>query len=232
MAGISKQEKFKLLNDMTNVYQNFDFRDTQLRSFTGDFADYRGRWKDIFGNEQPIVLELACGRGEYTIGLAKLNPEKNFIGIDLKGNRQYTGARYALDHDLSNVAFIRSKIELIANYFAPGEVSGIWITFADPFLNHTDANRRLTSPYFLEKYRQICAPGATINLKTDSSLLYNFSLNVAREQGLTILEADDNIYKNGDKEGPLSIKTYYEKMHLVEGKTIKFLKFLLGKGPL
>jgi tRNA (guanine-N7-)-methyltransferase len=227
MAGISKQEKFQLLNDMPNVYQNFDFRDINLRNHKAEFSDYKGCWKEIFGNDNPIVLELACGRGEYTVGMAKLEANKNFIGIDLKGNRQYTGARYALDHGLNNVAFIRTKIELIPNYFAPGEVSEIWITFADPFLNHTDANRRLTSPFFLERYRQICAPGTTINLKTDSELLYNFSLTIAKEQGLTILEADDNIYKNGDKEGLLSIKTYYEKMHLVEKKTIKFLKFVL-----
>jgi len=226
--GLNKLEKFKQLEIMPNVFQNFDFHQPKTRNYKGEFPDLRGHWaSEVFDNNDPLVLELACGRGEYSVGLAQMEKNKNFIGVDLKGNRIWTGARRALDNNITNIAFLRTKIELIQHFFAPNEVSEIWITFADPFVNHTDANRRLTSPHFLERYRAICQPGAVIHLKTDSSLLYNYTLKVVEEQGLAILESDDNIYRNGDRTGPLSIKTYYEKMHLAEGKTIKYLEFRL-----
>ncbi|MDX2003547.1 MAG: tRNA (guanosine(46)-N7)-methyltransferase TrmB [Chitinophagales bacterium] len=216
------------MDSLPNVYQNFSFREPKVRKSTGEFVDMKGKWaEEVFLNSNPIVLELACGRGEYTIGLAGMFPETNFIGVDLKGNRVFTGARSAIEKELSNVAFLRTKIELIQHFFAPGEVSAIWITFADPFLNPTDANKRLTAPPFLEKYRSIMAKGGTIHLKTDSEVLYEYSLKVAQEQGLKILEQDDHIYKNGERSGPLSIKTYYEKMHLANQKTIKYLSFVL-----
>lgn len=226
--GISKLEKFSQLENMPNVFQNYSYHNPQARNSQGEHVDLKGQWGEkVFGNHHPIVLELACGRGEYTVGLGQMQPEKNFIGVDLKGNRLYTGARFALENSLGNIAFLRTKIELIQHFFAKDEVSEIWITFADPFLNHTDANRRLTSPHFLERYRTICKPGAVLHLKTDSDVLYNYSLKVAQDQKLQILQADDHIYRNGDREGPLSIKTYYEGLHLKAGKTIKFLEFVL-----
>lgn len=153
----------------------------------------KGNWNsNMFAKAQPIVLELGCGRGEYTIDLSRRVPSRNYIGVDIKGARLWQGAKYAVEHDLPNVAFLRTRIELIEAFFAPREVSEIWLTFSDPQLG--SANKRLSSPVFLEKYRKFLAPGGRIHLKTDSRLLYEYTKAVAQANGLNILAATTNLY--------------------------------------
>ncbi len=185
----------------------------------------KGNWKDFFNNTNPITLELACGKGEYSVNLGREHKERNFIGVDLKGNRIYNGAKIALTEGLGNVGFLRTQIGQITNYFEPQEVSEIWIIFPDPFLKK-EANR-LTHPRFLNLYQQILKPGATINLKTDSIELYEFTLATVKEQNCTLHENLADIYGKGLATGPLAIQTFYEKMHLAEGRTIYFISFSL-----
>ncbi|MBS1779805.1 MAG: tRNA (guanosine(46)-N7)-methyltransferase TrmB [Bacteroidetes bacterium] len=191
-----------------------------------------GTWKDFFKNNNPITLELACGKGEYSVGLGRLHPERNFIGVDIKGNRIYTGAKIALAEKLGNVAFLRIHIGQIANYFAPGEVKEIWIIFPDPFLRDSRAKNRLTHARFLYQYQKILVPGAKINLKTDSKELYDFTLETIAEQGCIIHENIADVYGKGKAEGSLAIQTFYEKMHLAEGRTIYFISFSLPDTPI
>jgi len=227
--GKGKLNKFEEINRLPNVFQVFDFHRAELRNAEGEFIDLKGQWSDkAFNNTKPIVLDLACGKGEYTIGLAAMYPNANYIGIDLKGNRIWNGASYAHENQLNNVAFIRTRIELINHFFAENEVNEIWITFADPFLNETKANKRLTSPYFIDIYRPLLKPGGVIHLKTDSDELYHYTLEVIEDLKFTVVENDPDIYKNGDREGALGIKTYYEKMHLENNKKIKYVAFQLS----
>lgn len=192
----------------------------------------KGQWRQqMFRNEHPIVLELGCGKGEYTIALAERFPEKNFIGIDIKGARLWKGARYATQHAMGNVAFIRTRVEFIESMFAPDEIAEIWITFADP--QERKPRKRLTHPRFLERYRHLLAPGGTIHLKTDSRLLHRFTLETARCNGLTVLEHDEDIYGSGRAGDLLSIQTFYEKNFLAQGIPITYLAFRLdGTSPL
>lgn len=192
----------------------------------------KGQWRQqMFRNEHPIVLELGCGKGEYTIALAERFPEKNFIGIDIKGARLWKGARYATQHAMGNVAFIRTRVEFIESMFAPDEIAEIWITFADP--QERKPRKRLTHPRFLERYRHLLAPGGTIHLKTDSRLLHHFTLETARCNGLTVLEHDEDIYGSGRAGDLLSIQTFYEKNFLAQGIPITYLAFRLdGTSPL
>ena len=155
----------------------------------------KGKWKDFFKNDNEIVLELACGKGEYATGLAQLYPHKNFIGVDIKGNRLWVGAKFALENKLNNVAFLRTQIDKLTNYFAPDEVSEIWITFPDPQLRMSKAKKRLTHPRFLRLYQQILKAGGKIHLKTDSPDLYNFTKTVIELYGLTIITNCENVYK-------------------------------------
>jgi tRNA (guanine-N7-)-methyltransferase len=187
--------------------------------------DIKGKWKNHFKNENSITLELACGKGEYSVNLGRTNKDRNFIGVDLKGNRIYIGAKTALAEKLDNVAFLRTQIGQITQYFAQGEVAEIWIVFSDPFLKKP--KNRLTHPRFLHLYQQILKPGAIIHLKTDSKELYEFTLETIEEQGCTILENISDVYENGTAKGDLAIQTFYEKMHLAEGRTIRYLSFRL-----
>ncbi|KAA5534786.1 tRNA (guanosine(46)-N7)-methyltransferase TrmB [Taibaiella lutea] len=191
--------------------------------------DMQGNWKNHFGNDNPVTLELACGKGEYSVGLGRLYPDRNFIGIDLKGNRIWRGAKTAIDDGLTNVAFLRSHIDKITDYFAPGEVHEIWITFPDPQLRASRMKKRLTYPRFLRLYQQITTPDATINLKTDSPDLYNFTKAVIDLYELEILVDDDNIYAKGDASAELSIKTHYEGLDIAGSNRIHYLKFKLNK---
>jgi tRNA (guanine-N7-)-methyltransferase len=191
--------------------------------------DMQGKWKDFFKNDHPLTLELACGKGEYSIGLGRLYPERNFIGIDLKGNRIWRGAKTAIDDGLTNVAFVRSHIDKITDYFAPGEVGEIWITFPDPQLRASRMKKRLTYPRFLRLYQQIVTPDATINLKTDSPDLYNFTKAVIDLYKLEVLVDDDNIYAKGKVSDELSIKTHYEGLDIAGSNRIHYLKFKLNK---
>lgn len=186
-----------------------------------------GKWNGFFKNEHPIILELACGRGEYATGLATLFPEQNFIGVDVKGNRMYLGARKALDQGLNNVGFLRTQIEMIDRYFAPGEVSEIWITFPDPQLRWSKSKKRLTHPRFLRLYSRFLKPGGIIHLKTDSPQLYRFTKLVIELYGLTLVEDTDNVYANESVKETLKIKTHYEKLDIAQSKKIHYLQFRL-----
>lgn len=185
----------------------------------------KGKWNEYFKNDNPIVLELACGKGEYSVGLGRKHKDRNYIGVDIKGNRIYTGAKIALNEKLDNVAFLRAQIADLAKYFAPGEVSEIWIVFSDPFLKKE--SNRLTHPRFLHLYQRILKPGSRIQLKTDSRELYEFTLETIEAQGCTILENIADIYGKGLATGPLAIQTFYEKMHLAEGRIINYVAFTL-----
>jgi len=190
-------------------------------------TDYfmKGKWNsDHFKNSNPIVLELGCGRGEYTVALATREPEKNFIGVDIKGARMWRGAKTATEQGLNNAAFLRSRIEFIEWAFAPGEVSEIWITFPDPQMK--SENKRLTSPAFIERYKKFLKPGGIIRLKTDSSFLYEYTLDLVNTRNdLELIEANDDIYGTGRADEILSVKTRYESHFLALGSKIHLLTF-------
>ena len=186
-----------------------------------------GNWHQHFGNAHPLTLELACGKGEYAVGLAQLYPERNFIGIDVKGNRIWVGAKQVLKEGLHNVAFIRSQIGMIENYFSKDEVSEIWIPFADPQLRISKSKKRLTHPVFLRKYKQFLKEGGYIHLKTDSPVLYNFTKLVISMYGLTLFEDIPDI-NSGVKQNPeLLIKTHYEGLNIARSNRIHYLKFAI-----
>lgn len=185
----------------------------------------RGRWREeFFHNDNPLVLELGCGKGEYTVGLASRFPDRNFIGIDIKGARMWTGACQARDLGLRNAAFVRTNIELLDRFFAPGEVDSIWITFPDPQMKK--ATKRLTGTRMVELYRRVLAPGATVHLKTDSPFLYAYTEMMCRHNGLAIRCADADIDAGARAADPvLAIRTHYESQWLDRGLTIRYLAF-------
>lgn len=187
----------------------------------------RGRWNEIFGNENEIILELACGKGEYATGLAHMYPEKNFIGVDIKGNRLWVGARLALDEKLKNVFFLRTQIDKIDTYFLKDEVSEIWITFPDPQLRLSKTKKRLTHPRFLRLYHQILKPGGKIHLKTDSPDLYQFTKSVIELYHLPLIDDVQNIYGRPDLSDELRIKTHYEGLDIAKSEKIFYLSFHL-----
>lgn len=183
------------------------------------------QWHVFFKNNHPITLELACGKGEYSVGLGRVNKNNNYIGVDIKGNRIYNGAKISLQEGLTNVAFVRGQIDHLTEYFGEGEVNDIWIIFSDPFLRKP--KNRLTHPRFLFIYQQVMKKGGVIKLKTDSKELYDFTLETIQEQGCTIVENIADIYGKGMAVGPLAIQTFYEKMHLADGRNIYYLSFTL-----
>ncbi len=189
-----------------------------------------GKWKDHFKNTHPVILELACGKGEYAVGLGRLYPEVNFLGLDLKGNRIWVGARKALEEGMQNVAFIRTQIDKITDYFAPGEVQEIWITFPDPQLRTSKAKKRLSHPVFLRRYKQILAPDGYIHLKTDSPDLYDFTKKVIELYGLSLLEDIPDVYAEGADRPDLMIKTHYEGLDIAGSRKIFYLRFSLNEG--
>lgn len=205
--------KFAAIKEMTNVIE----RQPQ----------HKGRWsQDFFGNNHPLILELACGKGDYAIGMAALFPEKNFLGVDIKGNRLFTAANTASSKGLSNVAFIREQIDHLEEYFEEGEIEEIWITFPDPFLKNSRSRKRLTSEKFLPIYKKILKSGGTINLKTDSPQLYEFTKETIAATGAKLLFDSANVYEDGIQDTLLmGIQTYYEKMHLADHRTIHYLRF-------
>lgn len=206
------------------------YRFAQIKSFPNVLEypeNMKGEWNAFFKNNQPLVLELACGRGEYTIGLAGMFPHQNFIGVDVKGNRMYIGAKQALDTGLHNAAFLRTQIEMIASYFAPGEVDEIWITFPDPQLRLSKAKKRLTHPRFLRLYQQILKPGGRIHLKTDSPDLFRFTLTVARLYDLQLHHVMDNVYADAQRNPVLNIQTHYEKMDIAQSRRTHYICFSL-----
>lgn len=191
--------------------------------------DMQGKWKNYFKNNNPITLELACGKGEYAVGLGRLYPQQNFIGIDVKGNRIWRGAKTALEEGLKNVAFLRSKIDKVGDYFAPGEVSEIWITFPDPQLRFSKMKKRLTHPRFLRVYQHFLQPGGLINLKTDSPDLYHFTESVINLYGLQLLVDYDDIYQQQNLSEVLRIKTHYEGLDIAQSNRVHYLQFQLNQ---
>lgn len=186
----------------------------------------KGRWNaDAFRRPAPIVLELGCGRGEYTVGLAKSEPHRNFIGLDIKGARMWTGASAVEREGIPNAAFLRCEIENITSFFSQGEVSEIWITFPDPQMKKT--RKRLTSSRFLELYRNILSPGGVVNLKTDSPFLFEYTRRLVALNGFEVLRSTDDLYGSGLADPVTSIKTYYEQQWLSRGKKIKLISFRL-----
>ena len=189
----------------------------------------KGNWnKSFFKNNNPLVLELGCGKGEYTTGLAERFPDKNYIGMDIKGARMWKGASYALQNHLLNVGFLRTRIEHITSFFAPGEVAEIWITFPDPQEKRIRARKRLSSPMFLSLYKKFLQPSGIIHLKTDNELLYNYTCQVCSSNNLAIKVSTNDLYKTSREERLVSIKTFYESQFLLQGYSIKYLCFGLN----
>jgi len=191
--------------------------------------DMAGKWKEYFHNDNAITLELACGKGEYAVGLGRMYPARNFIGIDVKGNRIWRGAKTALQEQLNNVAFVRSQIDKATNYFAPGEVSEIWITFPDPQLRLSRMKKRLTHPRFLRLYQQFLLPGGVVNLKTDSPDLYRFTKTVIELYELELLADDDHVFAKADVRPELQIRTHYEGLDIAGSNRVHYLQFRLDK---
>ncbi len=187
----------------------------------------RGAWNEHFKNNNPITLELACGKGEYALGLAQLHPDQNFVGVDLKGNRLWVGAKKAIAQGLHNVAFLRILIDRIPEYFGAEEVSEIWITFPDPQLRISRDKKRLTHPKFLRLYQQILKPGGRLHLKTDSPVLYHFTLKVIAMYGCTLHEATDNVYAQPHPSPQLQIKTHYEALDIARSSQVHYVCFSL-----
>lgn len=209
------KNKLKKFNEYQNFANTYDARN-QLK----------GKWKaDVFKNNHPIVLELACGRGEYTIGLAKMYPEKNFIGVDVKTSRMWLGAKNAIENNLTNVAFLRIQIDFLTDYFEYGEIDEIWITFPDPQPQKPRERQRLTSDKYLEKYKILLGVERKINLKTDSDFLFNYTLQNIKDKNIQITQVVMNIDDLDPMPDELKIKTYYENMWREQGIAIKYLQF-------
>ena len=226
MSKKNKLQKFEENRSFDNLFQ-YSYERIMEEGFP-----LHGKWhSDFFRNDNPIVLELGCGKGEYTVGLARAHRDINYIGVDIKGARMWRGLTQAREEGLTNVAFIRTRIDQIEHFFAPDEVSEIWVTFPDPHPGEGERNarHRLTSPEFLERYRKIVRPDGILNLKTDSPIMYEFTLHeVIEKQGLPLLYATDDLYANDDDLEVKTIRTFYEQMWLDQGLTIKYLRFKIN----
>ena len=218
--------KIRSIDSYPNVFQNEHFSKPVLKDSSGTELRLEGRWREIiFKNNHPLVLELACGKGDYAVALAKKFPGINFIGIDSKGARIYTGAKKALEEQINNVAFARMKIENISHFFTPGEVDEIWITFPDPFPRKKDAKRRLTSQKFLDSYRAISKTNALLHFKTDDLPLFQFTKEMLDENQWKMIYFSEDIYSAPLRYEELDIQTYYEKKHLADGRKINYLRY-------
>ncbi len=218
--GKGKLEKFA---DMATYQHVFEYPYSVADNVP---FDMKGKWnKSFFKNDNPIVLELGCGRGEYTVGLGRRFGDKNFIGVDIKGARMWTGATESLRNSMTNVAFLRTNIEIIDRFFAPGEVSEIWLTFSDPQMKK--ATKRLTSTYFMERYRHFLKPGGLIHLKTDSKFMFTYTKYMIEENNLPVEFITEDLYGSGLDDDILGIRTYYEQQWLDRGLSIKYIKFRL-----
>lgn len=209
--GHKKLIRFEELDTFSNVFQHK--------------KEMQGKWNDYFKNNQPITLELACGKGEYSVGQGKLYPARNFIGIDIKGNRIWRGAKTALDEKHHNIAFLRAEIDKLPEYFLKNEVSEIWITFPDPQLRLSKAKKRLTHPQFLRLYQQVLQPGGLVHLKTDSPDLYHFTKTVIDLYNIELLVDYDNLYQENNLAPELHIKTHYENLDIAQSNKIHYLQF-------
>ena len=226
MGSKNKLKRFKENLTFKNVIQ------PSREILVDDNFEYKGKWNNLFfKNNKPIIIELGCGKGEYSIELAKLNPEKNFIGIDIKGARFWRGAKTAIDEGLNNIAFVRSQIELIDRIFSEGEVSEIWITFPDPQIKFKREKHRLINLKFINLYKNILVPNGIINLKTDSEFLHGYMLGLIKSTNfLELIYSNHNIYNNsGAPDDVLSIQTFYELKFLKQKKPITFINFKVLK---
>lgn len=222
--------KHKLKRFQENATFSRLFQPSREEVLEGRFA-LRGQWnKEFFQNDRPIVLELGCGKGEYTIGLAERHPEKNFIGVDIKGARLWRGAKTATEGEMSNAAFLRTQIELIDLCFAPGEVDEIWITFPDPQTKYRRTKHRLTGEEFLEKYARVLKKEGILHLKTDSAFLHGYTLGLLHGKGHEVLYAQHDLYRDDCAPEELkTIQTFYEKKYLETGTPITYIRFRLRR---
>lgn len=221
MGSKNKLRRFRENETFPNVFQ--PNRDTLVN----EVFSLKGNWNsDFFKNENPLVLELGCGKGEYSIALAKRYPNKNFIGIDIKGARFWRGAKTAVEEHIPNVAFLRTQIELIEFAFAPNEVDEIWITFPDPQIKYKRTKHRMTNSEFLKRYKKILKPEGVVNLKTDSEFMHGYTLGLLHGEGHEVIYANHNIYKQeGSPDEVTSIQTYYESQYLQINKPITYIRF-------
>jgi tRNA (guanine-N7-)-methyltransferase len=229
MGNRNKLLKFNDITTFENVYECYDYR-VPILVQNDIVKEMKGNWnRTHFVNENPLVLELACGRGEYTNVLALADPNNNYLGVDVKGARIWKGAKIALEKNIKNAAYIRARIEKIDCFLSANEVDEIWITFPDPFLKVGKENRRLTSPEFLTLYRNILKPGGWVHLKTDDITLYDYTLEIIQNDPKCYLDYTENdIYSKPLVTPELEIKTFYEKMHLADNRKIKYIKFKIN----
>ena len=219
--GKDKLKRFSQMLTFENVIQ------PEINFYSKD-DDLKGNWSTVFNNQNPIVLELGCGAGEYTVALAKHYPKRNFIGVDIKGARIWKGAKSAIEEDLDNVRFLRTKVDFVTKFFGENEVDEIWLTFSDP--QPKKPKKRLTSNLFIDRYLKFLKPNGVVHLKTDSELLYDFTLEEIKSNGFELLKNITNVYKDSYVDSQnlkkvLFIKTFYEKKWIELGKTIKYLGF-------
>ena len=225
MGSKNKLKRFRENETFNNVIQP-----TREEAVSGVFP-LKGKWNDeFFKNDNPIVLELGCGKGEYTVNLAKKFTEKNFIGIDIKGARFWRGAKTAMEDGITNTAFLRTQIELIDCFFAENEVSEIWITFPDPQIKYKRTKHRMTNEAFLERYKKVLKPSGLMHLKTDSEFMHGYTLGLLHGLGHEVIYANHNIYRNeGAPEEVTSIQTFYENQYLEQGKPITYIRFKIKR---
>ncbi|SDG89323.1 tRNA (guanosine(46)-N7)-methyltransferase TrmB [Winogradskyella thalassocola] len=224
MGSKNKLKRFRENETFHNVYQptREELVDARYK--------LKGKWKsEVFKNDNPLVLELGCGKGEYTVGLAKRDANKNFIGIDIKGARFWRGAKTAIEEDITNAAFIRTQIELIDSVFDENEVDEIWITFPDPQIKYQRTKHRMTNLQFLERYKKVLKPGGLMHLKTDSEFMHGYTLGLLHGLGLEVLYANHNVYKlEGSPEEVIEIQTFYESQYLEKDKAITYIRFKIN----
>ncbi len=225
MGSKNKLKRFRENETFSNVYQP-----SREEVVNNEFA-LKGNWnKDVFKNDHPIVLELGCGKGEYSVELARRYPDTNFIGVDIKGSRFWRGAKTAVEENLHNVAFLRTQIELIEHCFGSDEVDEIWITFPDPQIKYKRTKHRLTNEEFLARYANILKPEGVINLKTDSEFMHGYTLGLLHGAGHEVIYANHNVYRNeGAPEVVTAIQTFYESQYLEQNKPITYIKFRLKR---
>ena len=221
MGSKNKLKRFKENETFHNVFQ------PTRSQLVDEVYQYKGQWNDqVFKNDNPIVLELGCGKGEYTVALAKQYPNKNFIGIDIKGARFWRGAKTAVEEDIPNAAFIRPQIELIEYVFAENEVDEIWITFPDPQIKYKRTKHRMTNSEFLKRYKKVLKPEGVMNLKTDSEFMHGYTLGLLHGEGHEVLYANNDVYRQeGSPEEVTSIQTFYESQYLEQNKPITYIRF-------
>ena len=221
MGSKNKLKRFKENETFENVFQP-----TREEVTSGEFP-LKGKWSsEFFKNDHPIIVELGCGKGEYSVGLAERYPEKNFIGIDVKGARFWRGAKTAVDSGMNNVAFIRTQIELLDYVFAENEIDEIWITFPDPQIKYKRTKHRMTNSEFLQLYKKVLKKDGVVNLKTDSEFMHGYTLGLLHGEGHEVLYANHNVYKNeGSPEIVTAIQTFYEKQYLEINKSITYIRF-------